>query len=214
MEAVSRLPNNYRIFSEHHIYQIKICGLVFSGFVNHNLRKASMKIIEAAKEWNLKKYENVTLKYIKLINEEIERAKKTISVVINNLGKPQQSDLIYTKKQAARLVGVTEEAIRNWERNELILRALPYQKRFYSRATLDRMHLIRLLLHNGFSIMIIRKFFMYYDSGEYSNAIAVLMDPGESEDLMTISDRYLQSLYELSEKAKQMYLLLDDMKKT
>jgi len=64
-----------------------------------------MKIIEAAKEWNLKKYEDVILEYLKLINEEIERTKKTISIVINNLGKPQQSGLICTKKQAARLVG-------------------------------------------------------------------------------------------------------------
>ncbi len=159
-----------------------------------------------------KKYEDVTLEYIKLINEGIERTKKTISIVINNLGKPQRSDLIYTKKQAARLVGVTEEAIRNWERNELIPRALSYQKRFYTQATLDRMHLVQLLLHNGFSIMIIRKFFMYYDSGEYSNAIAVLMNPRESEDLMTIADRYLQSLFELSEKAKRLNLLLNDMK--
>lgn len=44
-----------------------------------------MKIIEAAKEWNLKKYEDVILEYLKLINEEIERTKKTISIVTNNL---------------------------------------------------------------------------------------------------------------------------------
>jgi len=171
-----------------------------------------MKIIEAAKEWDLGKYEDVTLEYLKLINEDIERTKKTISTVINNLGKLQQSGLVYTKKQAARLVGVTEETIRNWERNELIPRALPYQKRFYPQAVLDRMHLIRLLLHNGFSIMIIRKFFIYYDSGEYSSALAALTDPGESKDLMTIADRYLQSLFELRDTADRLYLLLNDMK--
>jgi len=66
------------------------------------------------------------------------------------------------------------------------------------------MHPILLLLHNGFSIMIIRKFFMYYDSGEYSSAIAALMNPGESEDLMTIAYRYLQAL--------QLYLVEENDK--
>ncbi|GKX65155.1 MerR family transcriptional regulator [Inconstantimicrobium mannanitabidum] len=136
-----------------------------------------MKIIESVKEWNLIKYEAVTLEYIELISEDIDRTKKTIEIVINNLEKQEESDLMFSKKQAAQLVGVTEETIRNWERNELIPQSLPYQKRFYSQAILKRMYVIRLLLLNGYSIMIIRKFFMHYNLGERSNAIESLINP-------------------------------------
>ncbi len=53
LEAVDRLPNNYRIYNDHHIYQVKICRLVFGGFVSKSLRKTSLKILEAAKAWDL-----------------------------------------------------------------------------------------------------------------------------------------------------------------
>lgn len=48
LEPVDRLPNRYRIYNDHHIYQIRICRLVFGGFVSRSLRKTSLKILEAA----------------------------------------------------------------------------------------------------------------------------------------------------------------------
>lgn len=172
-----------------------------------------MKIIESAKEWDLAKYEKLTLQYLKIINDDIKRTKSIINMVNNYFEKENEPDLLYTKRQAAQLVGVTEETIRNWERNELIPQSLPYQKRFYSQATLNRMYLIRILLHTGYSIMIIRKFLMDYDCGESVNAIESLVDPGENDDLINTADRYLQSLLGLKEKATELHLLLNEMKK-
>lgn len=206
------MPNNYRIFNEHHIYQVKICRLVFGGFVNQNLRKASKKIIDAAREWNLIRYEAVSKDYLRSINDDIKRAKETINIIASNLNR-EEVNVYYTKKQAAQLIGVTEEAIRNWERNQLLPQSLPYQKRLYSQETLRRMYLIRLLLHTGYSIMIIRQFVMYYDLGEHFHAIELLVNPDENEDLMYIGDRYLQSLLKLREKAKDLYFLLNEMKR-
>lgn len=172
-----------------------------------------MKIIDAAKMWDLEKYEAAVLDYVKLIDEEINRTKTTIDIVLNNLVEQEEADLIYSKKQAAELIGVTEEMIRNWERNELLPRSLPYQKRFYSQKSIKRMYLIRLLLNNGYSILIIRRFFMHYDAGEYSLAVESLMNPDENEDLLNVADKYLQALYKLKEKAEELYLLVDEMKK-
>jgi len=53
LEKVERLSNGYRVYTEHHLYQVKICRLVFGGYVNRRLRKASMKLIAMAKEWDL-----------------------------------------------------------------------------------------------------------------------------------------------------------------
>lgn len=34
LEKVDRLPNGYRVYTTHHLYQLKICRLVFGGFVS------------------------------------------------------------------------------------------------------------------------------------------------------------------------------------
>ena len=132
LEPVDRLPNRYRIYNEHHIYQIRICRLVFGGFVSKSLRKTSLKILEASRAWDLVAYENRVLEYLQEIQEDIKRTEKVITFAVDTGKLHEKSDILYTKKQAAKLVGTTEEAIRNWERNGLIPQSPPYQKRYYT----------------------------------------------------------------------------------
>lgn len=213
LEPVDRLPNRYRIYNEHHIYQIRICRLVFGGFVSKSLRKTSLKILEASRAWDLIAYENRVLEYLQEIQEDIKRTEKVITFAVDTGKLNEESHALYTKKQAATLVGTTQEAIRNWERNGLIPQSQPYQKRYYSQATLNRMYLIRLLLNTGYSLMAILQFLQKMDSGEHTNAKAVLTKPEESEDLQTRADYYLQALLELQDKANALYELLNEMKK-
>ena len=213
LETVDRLSNGYRVYTEHHLYQVKICQLVFCGFVNRKLRKVSMNLIAAAKEWNLNVYETVAAEYQKAIQEDIERTRKVIEIAIDKTSLRQLSSTQYTKKQAAILVGTTEESIRNWERNGLIPQAVPYQKRYYSQAIINRMHVIRLLLDTGYSIMAIYQFLQKIDSGEYSDAKNTLIKPDENEDLQSRADYYLQALLYLQQKADDLYSLLAEMKK-
>lgn len=46
LEPVERMPNQYRVFNEHHIYQIQVCSLVFGGFVNTRLRLGTVENAE------------------------------------------------------------------------------------------------------------------------------------------------------------------------
>lgn len=213
LEKVERLPNNYRIYTIHHQYQVRICSLVFGGFVNRRLRKNSMKLIMAAKDWDLDAYEIVASEYQKAIQEDIERTRRVIEFAVDATALPTKSETQYTKKQAAKLVGVTEESVRNWERNGLIPKALPYQKRYYSQAILNRMYVIRLLLDTGYGIMAIYQFLQKMDSGEHTNAKELLIKQEEGENLQSKADNYLQSLLELQQKAETLYRLHEEMKK-
>lgn len=213
LENVERLPNRYRVYTDHHLYQIRICRLVFGGFVNRRLRKASMKLIAAAKEWDLVAYETAASEYRRAIREDIERTRKVIGFAVDSTKLQDKSQVQYTKKQAAELVGVTEESIRNWERNGLIPQALLYQKRYYSQASLNRMYVIRLLLDTGYSIMAIFQFLRKMDSGEYADAKKLLIKPEEGEDLQSRADYYLQALLELQQKAEALYSLHEEMRK-
>lgn len=219
LEKIERLPNGYRIYTERHLYQVKICRLVFGGFVNRRLRKASVRLIATAKEWDLNAYEIAASEYRKAIQEDIERTRKVIELAVDaaslheNSGMQEVSKIQYTKKQAAELVGTSEEAIRNWERNGLIPKAAPYQKRYYSQAIVNRMHVIQLLLDSGFGIMPIFRFLQKMDSGNYTDAKKLLINPEEGEDLQSKADYYLQALLALQQKADTLYCLLEEMKK-
>ena len=213
LEKVDRLSNGYRVYTERHLYQVKICRLVFGGFVNRRLRKASMKLITSAKEWDLSAYETAVAEYQKAIQEDIERTQKVIEIAMDETILQQPSSTQYTKKLAAELVGTTEESIRNWERNGLIPQTAPYQKRYYSQAIINRMHVIRLLLDTGYSIMAIYQFLQKMDSGEYADVKQALIIPEECEDLQSRADYYLQALLNLQQHANALYNLHAEMVK-
>lgn len=213
LESVERLPNGYRVYTDHHLYQVKVCRLVFGGFVNKRLRKCSMRIIEAAKAWEPDAYETAVAAYQSAIREDIERTRKVIEIAADEAGFQTVSEAQFTKKQAAELVGTTEESIRNWERNGLLPQKAAYQKRYYSQAVIDRMYVIRLLLDTGYSIMTISRFLQKMDAGAHAAAKKILIDPEKGEDLLSCADFYLQALLELQQKADMLYDLHAEMKK-
>lgn len=213
LENVERLPNGYRVYTQHHFYQVEICRLVFGGFVNRRLRKSSMQLIRAASRWDLCAYEKAAAAYRTAIQEEIERTKKVIEIALDETSLRDIPQPQYTKKQAAAMVGTTEESIRNWERNGLLPKAQAYQKRYYSQAVVNRMYVIRLLLDTGYSVMTIFRFFQKMDSGTYADAEKILIRPEEDGDLLSCADYYLQALLDLQQKADVLYSLHAKMKK-
>ena len=56
LEKAERRDNGYRLFNEHHIWQVKVCRLVFGGYVNRSLRRVSLELIKAASRWDLEEY--------------------------------------------------------------------------------------------------------------------------------------------------------------
>lgn len=211
LEPAKRLSNGYRIFCRRHIYQIRVCRLVFGGFVNKRLRKISRDVLQASRDWNLEAYRQAAARYLQAVEEDIRRTKLAVDIVMGKLQETREDGLLYTKKQAAALAGVTSETIRNWERNGLFRQRAQYEKRLYSQQELSRMYVIRLLLDNGYSMMAVRSFFEEYDRGGRELAVRQLMEPGENEDLIYRADRYMETLLETKEKARQLCVMADEM---
>ena len=212
LEPAKRLPNGYRVFCRRHIYQIRACRLVFGGFVNKRLRRISLDILQAARDWNPEAYRQAADRNLQAVEEDIRRTKIAVDFVMDKLREPGADSSVYTKKQAAGLVGATPEAIRNWERNGLLPQRARYEKRLYSQQELNRMYVIRLLLDNGYSMMAVRSFFREYDREGRESAMLQLMEPGEDEDLIYRADRYMETLLSTQEKARQLCAMADEMK--
>lgn len=213
LENVERLSNHYRIFNVHHLYQVRVCRLVFGGFVNKNLRKVSWSLIEAARIWDIEAYGTAALNYQKAVEDDIARTGKAIGLVMRYMGQEADTGRVYSKKQAADMIGVTAEAIRNWERNGLLEQSEPYQRRFYGQYALNRMYVIRLLLDTGYSMMAIRSFLAEHDDGREEGAVKILLSQEEREELRYTSDRYLKELLHVKEKAALLCELSCEMKK-
>lgn len=213
LEPVERMPNHYRVFNEHHVYQIRVCSLVFGGFVNTRLRKISMDIIPAAKDWDLEAYDRATRNYLQAIEQDIIRTKKAVSIVTKQIDQDENDEREYSKKEAADLLGVTPETIRNWERNGLLPRKPPYSRRIYRSDEIRRMYMIRFLLDTGYSCMVILRFLTEYDAGQDRKASDFLLGTVDDKELMSKTDQYLKSLMTARTQADALCRLLTEMQK-
>lgn len=210
---VERTPNNYRLYRRRHIYQVRVCRLVFGGFVNRRLRRESRKVLDASARWDLEAYGEAAANYQRAVEEDIDGARKAIAICMEQMEQEAGKEMCCSKKQAAAMVGVTPEAIRNWERNGLLGHHEPYQKRFYGQTLLNRMYVIRLLLDTGYSMMAIKSFMQKCDSDQLKSAKKLLVSPRESEELRYRADRYLEALLHLREKARKLCELKEEMEK-
>lgn len=213
LEPVERMPNQYRVFNEHHIYQIQVCSLVFGDFVNTRLRKISMNIIAAAKDWDLESYDRAAQNYLQAVEQDITRTKKAVSIVTKQLDQDENDEKEYSKKETAELLGVTPETIRNWERNGLLTQKEPYSRRRYQSDEIRRMYMIRFLLDIGYSCMEILQFLTAYDDGLDKKATGFLLGTVEDVELYSRADQYLKSLIRARTQAEMLCHLLVDMKK-
>lgn len=213
LEPVARMSNQYRVFNEHHVYQIRVCSLVFGGFVNTRLRRISMDIIAAAKAWDLEAYDRATQNYLLAIEQDIIRTKKAVSIVTKQTDQDENDEREYSKKEAAELLGVTPETIRNWERNGLLAQKPLYSRRLYPLTEIRRMYMIRFLLDTGYSCMAILRFLTEYDAGQNRKASDLLLGTIEDKELQSRADQYLKSLMTARTQADTLCRLLADMKK-
>lgn len=213
LEPVERMPNGYRVFNEHHIYQIRVCSLVFGGFVNKRLRKISMDVIAAARAWDLEAYDRATQNYLSAIEQDILRTKKAVSLVTKQIDQDENDEREYSKKEAAELLSVTPETIRNWERNGLLAQKPAYSRRLYGQAEIRRMYMIRFLLDVGYSCMAILRFLTEYDAGRNQEASNFLLGTVEDRELKSRTDRYLKSLMRARAQADSLCCVLGDMRK-
>ena len=213
LEPVERMPNQYRVFNEHHIYQIQVCSLVFGGYVNTRLRKISMNIIAAAKDWDLEAYDKAAQNYLQAVEQDITQTKKAVSIVTKKIDKDENDEKKYSRKEAAELLGVTPETIRSWERNMLLAQKEPYSRWRYQTDEIKRMYVIRFLLDTGYSCMAILRFLTAYYNGLNQKATGFLLGIVEDAELQSRADRYLKSLIRARTQADTLCHLLVDMKK-
>ena len=152
-----RLPNGYRVFTDLHIEQFKLARAALRVEVLQNgLRRQAVNIIKVSAAGNYEEAASLTRRYIRQVDQERENAEEAIQItrqILAGLDSGEHTGVSYTRKEAADLLGITIDTLRNWELNGLFtIKRRENGYRVYSMKDIQRLKIIRSLRCANYSL--------------------------------------------------------------
>lgn len=195
ISAVPRQANGYRLFDERHLTQLKIVRLAFQQeFIQHQLRHYATNIVKLSGATQFKKAIKAATQYRTFLKSELTYTMAAIDIASELLAMRPQSAETYTHQQIAVKLQLTEETIRNWERNGLFSVARNAQnRRCYTALDVQKLYVIRTLRSAHFSIASIRHLFEARAAGEM-DIQAMLQIPAFQQEFYHATDALTDNL--------------------
>lgn len=201
ISPVPRQANGYRIYSDVHLFQLKIARILFRcEIVQGDIRARARAIVYTCGKEEFAKAKTMTLEYLTHLQNEHKHALSAAEVVEKWLHGPKSASAsiarTYSRKEAADILNVTAEALRNWERNGLI--AVPRSDsgyRVYGEREMEQLRVIRSLRSAHYSLSAILRLLKRIEE-PHSNVIEILNTPRDEEDIVYVTDRLIASLQE------------------
>lgn len=211
ISPVPRKTNGYRMYTELHLFQLRIARLTFHHeIVQGLLREKAKKIVQASGQEDFRQAEELAHLYGEHLKQEHQHALQAIQVVQNWLhGQETPTHDSYSRKEVAKLLHLTPEVLRNWERNGLItIPRLANGHRYYTQKEIERLSVIRSLRAAHFSITSILRLVQYSTHHAHFDIKQVLNTPASTEDIVSVTDRLEASLAGAIEHAQQLVIML------
>lgn len=213
-----RKPNGYRVFTDVHVFQLKLIKLALHGeILKEGLRSEATKIIQTTAIGQYNDAIAQTVCYLAHLRRASENAEEAIRITAGLLAKGSvlsNNDVLrLTRSEAAETLGVTIDTLRNWERNGLI--AIPKREngyRAYGEKELKELRIIRTLRCAGYSLSAILRMMNAAFHGKLEDLRLVIDTPEETDDIVSACDRLLTSLTISIQDGLQMLQLLEEMK--
>jgi DNA-binding transcriptional MerR regulator len=210
---VERSPSGYRRFTQSHLDCLRLGRLIYeSEYPGRELRGSSNEIIQyaVAGDWTgaLKK----THEHLASVKAELKRADQAANLLEHwekNM-KADSDEEPQAIREVSKLLGVSHDVIRNWERNGLItVRRNSYNNyRLFSKRDIERLQIIRMLSHAGYSHMAILRMFIELDGGKTRGLKKILDTPREDEDIFTAADHWLTTLHAQEKLSKNVIKMI------
>jgi DNA-binding transcriptional MerR regulator len=213
---VERSPSGYRRFTQFHLDCLLLARLVYAGhYPGPLIRRSGIQIVRRAVTGDLGGALELAYQHVALVHAEQAQADSAVALLerwAQGVAADATSEPLQIGK-AARLLGVTIEMVRNWERNGLICvpRNPENGYRQYGPQELGRLRVIRMLSRAGYSLMAILRMLIRLDAGQTEELRTALDTPRPDEDVFSASDRWLSALADQEKRAQAIISHLEAM---
>lgn len=217
LPVIPRAENGYRIFNDRHLKQLRLLRTAFRAeIISNRLRQEVFEIVKMSASDDIHGAYQSTQLYLRHLREEKAKAEEAIRITLTIIEKSGETDaVVYDGRlEVAKILGVTIDVLRDWERNGLI--KVPRNSRGhrnYGSNEINRLKIIRTLRNAHYSMMSILRMLNRVDHGE-SNIRGVIDTPGEEEDIVCAADRYLTALSMAEKDALDMMEMLECLNHT
>jgi DNA-binding transcriptional MerR regulator len=216
LPPVPRSPSGYRLFSQEHLDQMRLARKALHGqWPGQNIRASARRLVRQSASGDLggaleQAYHHLTL--VQAERAQAEAAAELLERWAQGIATDATTESLHVG-QAASLLGVTADMLRNWERNGLI--RVPRDPnngyRLYGAPEIGRLRVIRMLNRAGYSQMAILRMLLYLDRTQGANLRQVLDTPGPDEDIYSAADHWLSTLGEQEQRALDIISQLEAM---
>jgi DNA-binding transcriptional MerR regulator len=215
---VERSPAGYRLFTQKHLDCLRLARTIYaSDYPGRALRASGHEIIEAAVADDWPEAFHRAGAHLVAVRKELKEAESAADLLerwaLRELSFDEAAP--YRAGEAARLLGVSKDVVRNWERDGLIAprRDERNNYRVFGEREMERLRIIRMLSRAGYSHMAILRMFLALDEGQTRDLKQVLDTPRPDEDIFAAADHWLTTLRGQEEAAQRVVVLIDEVMK-
>ena len=215
LPPVERNPfNNYRRFTQKHLDQLLLVrqALRFT-WLSGDIHATVYEIIAQGAQDNLGGALELAYKLLSQVQAERAQAEAAVRYLERWVeGVPPDATTRPLRiGEVARLLDVSIDQLRNWERNNLLEtpRDPSNGYRLYGPDEIGRLRVIRMLIRSRYSMMSILRMLNKLDQGEIDQLRQALDTPEAEEDAMYVTDHWLTTLSELEKAAHELIELIE-----
>ncbi len=216
LPPIPRGPSGYREFTKIHLDQMRLARMALRGpWPGKEVRKSAFVLVRRAASGDLGGALEQAYRHRALVQAERAQAEAAAELLerwSQGVATDATSESLRIG-EAARLLGLTTEAMRNWERNGLI--KVPRNPRngyrLYGATEIGRLRVIRMLRQAGYSVMAILRMLLHLDRGGSGDLRQVLDTPRPDEDIYSAADQWLSTLAEHEQRATDLIAQLGEM---
>jgi DNA-binding transcriptional MerR regulator len=213
---VDRSPSGYRLFTQHHLDCLRLARMIYAvPYPGRGFRALGNEIIQraVADDWQgaLEKA-NEHLASVKAELKQADTAANLLEHWAQNITDDIDEEPLAIG-EVSKLLGVSLDVIRNSERNGLMTvpRNSYNNYRRFGKKEIERLRIIRMLSHAGYSHMSMLRMFIELDKGNTRDLKKTLDTPRVDEDIFTAADHWLTTLQGQKKLAQEVIRSIEEM---
>jgi DNA-binding transcriptional MerR regulator len=223
LPSIPRSFSGYRLFTEAHLDQMRLARTALQGpWPGQKIKRSALALVRQAAAGDLGGALERSYHHLALVQAEQAQA-EAAAELLKRWAEGTAADATIKPLrigQAAKLLDVSTDMLRNWERDNLI--QVPRNPRngyrLYGATEIGRLRVIRMLRRAGYSTMAILRMVRQLDHGRTKDLRQVLDTPSPDEKVadepgsfVYAADHWLSTLAALEQRAVDLISQLEGM---